>query len=133
MPHVIKTGKGCCKLFSTKAWHFEAPEGDKVMKCPCCGSEVETGVHPALERLVTCDYPTGRIVQRCLSELIADFGQWVSISRLIHASYFDTKTKKSPSDTINRMLQLNRGSIAVMGLKVEGDIVNGYRVVWLKS
>ena len=101
--------------------------------CPCCGSRVETGVHPALDRVMATPLPLGRIASRCLAELIASFGQWIPTWRLVHAVYWDRSDggPEWPEQTIRVQLRNERDKIAKLGLRIEGHRNSGrYRVVW---
>jgi hypothetical protein len=104
------------------------------MKCPCCGSEYESGTHPALERIATAVNPPGRVATRIISELVASFGQWVPISRLISAAYFDRPDggPLTADATIQVIISQNRGRLLDLGLKIEGKS-SGRRMVWIKK
>jgi hypothetical protein len=103
------------------------------MICPCCGSVVDSGVHPALERLAVSRWPPGEVVTRVLAELIANFGHWIPIPRLVHAVYCDRDDGGPfwPRQTIHSQLRRERDKIASLGLKIETRRGAGYRVVWL--
>jgi hypothetical protein len=105
------------------------------MICPCCGSVVDSGVHPALERLAVSRWPPGQLAIRALTELIANFGQWTPTPRLVHAVYWDRVDGGPiwPEQTIRVQLRNERDKIASLGLKIEGRRDAGYRVVWLDN
>ena len=103
------------------------------MICPCCGSQVKTQAHPAFEMLATAVHPPGQVARRVLEILIANFGEWVPMHRLVHAAYFDRADggPLSAKNTVSSTLSHQRRRIAKLGLKVIGRQFSGYRVVWL--
>jgi hypothetical protein len=103
------------------------------MICPCCGSQVETQVHPAFELLATAAHPPGQVARRALEVLIANFGEWVPMHRLVAAVYHDRIDGGSlaAKNTVSSMLCRQKRRIAALGLKVIGRQFSGYRVVWL--
>lgn len=104
------------------------------MKCPCCGSEFESGTHPALERISTAVNPPGRVAIRIISELVASFGQWVPIRRLVNAAYFDRPDggPLTANETVLVIISQQRKRLSSLGLKIEGRS-SGHRIVWLKK